>query len=85
MSQLQQRLNRQGQKYIAGLQNTVKALWASACKFEGIPVDSKFVIFNDNNKFAKFLDIAQNQLIEAREQYRTGGYVGLSIRNRRIA
>ena len=85
MANLQERMNKQGLKYIAGLENTVRALWASACKFEGIPVDAKFVVFSDGNKFAKFLDNAQTQFLEAREQYRAGGYVGLRVGDRRIA
>ena len=84
MAKLQERMNKQGLKYIAGLENTVRALWQKACEFDGIQFEAKFVVFSDGNKFAGFLNNAQLQLIEAREQYRAGGYVGLSVRTRKL-
>lgn len=84
MAKLQERMNKHGLKYIVGLQNTVRALWRKACEFDGVTVDAKFVVFSDGNKFARFLDNAQTQLIEARDQYRVGGYVGLRVNSRKI-
>jgi len=81
---IQERLNKQGQKYIAGLANTIKVLWEKACEFDSVPVESKFVVFSDGNKFAKFYGIAMNQYFEARQQYVDGGYVGLSVRDRQV-
>jgi hypothetical protein len=75
----QERINKQGQDYIAGLQNTVKRLWVSMCEEDNIPPDSQFVEFNPNNKFTPFYHAAMAQLQEARSQYRAGGYVGLTI------
>ena len=28
-------------------------LWKAACKFDGLPTDSKFVVFSEKNKAAK--------------------------------
>jgi len=30
----------------------LKSLWMRACRFEGIPVDTKFVVFGADNKCA---------------------------------
>ena len=75
----QRQLNRQGKAYIVGGQNTVKQLWQKMCEEDGVPTDSKFVTFSDNNKYAPFYDKAVAQLREAMAQYRDGGYVGLRI------
>ena len=32
---------------------TIKEAWANACEEEGIPTDSKFVVFSDDNQWAK--------------------------------
>ena len=75
----QAKINRQGQKYINGLRVTARQLWIKACEFDGIPSESKFVVFSDGNKFVPFYDKAHNQLMEAISQYKAGGYVGLKI------
>ena len=38
--------------------HTIQELWTLACKEEGIPPDSKFVVFSDNNYWAKRYDKA---------------------------
>ncbi len=83
MANTQTKLNRQGQQYIEGLRQTVKALWSKMCEEDGIPPDSKFVVFNDdtNKKYASFYNNALIQHREATSQYRAGGYVGLKIIN----
>jgi len=79
MATMQERINKQGQAYIAGLAATAKSLWALACNEDGIPVDSKFAVFSDGNRAAKLHDRAMQQYFEARQQYADGGYVGLRI------
>ena len=76
---IQQKINRHGQEYIASLEDAVRQLWAKCCEAEGIPADSKFVIFSDDNKFKPFYDQAVRQLQQARAEYAAGGYVGLTI------
>jgi hypothetical protein len=78
-SNQQTRITKQGLEYIRGLRNTVRQLWIKCCKEEGIPADSKFVIFSTNNKYLPFYNRALRQLWEAEAQYRAGGYVSLKI------
>lgn len=75
----QENINRTGQKYIDGLRSTRTQLWKQACEFDSIPVDSKFVVFSKDNKFAEFYNLSCLRLSEAIAQYRAGGYVGLKI------
>ena len=75
----QHQINRTGQRYIDGLKAVCRELWIKACEFDGIPSESKFVVFSDGNKFVPFYDKAHNQLMEAISQYKAGGYVGLKI------
>mgnify|MGYP001587001318 CR=1 FL=1 len=82
MSQ-QEQLNRQGRQHIADLAATVRALYKSACKEDGIDSTSSFVIFSDGNKFVPFYNKAIGQLHEAQATYAAGGYVGLAIKPRR--
>jgi hypothetical protein len=79
----QEEINREGTKYIEGLRQTVRELWGKMCEEDGIPKDSKFVVFSDKNKFKPFYDKALQELWEAEAQYRNGGYVGLKIENGR--
>ncbi|MGA2669836.1 MAG: hypothetical protein ABSF21_00210 [Dehalococcoidia bacterium] len=82
---MQEKLNKQGQDYIASLRQAVHVLWEAMCKEEGIPPDSKFVVFSKatEKKFRQFYDRALNELWEAEAQYRAGGYVGLKIKKGR--
>jgi len=75
----QEALNKRGQEYIASLQAVVRELFIKCCEVDGIPPDSKFVVFSDDNKYLPFYNNAVIQLMEAREQYAAGGYVGLTI------
>jgi hypothetical protein len=81
MAVAQERINRQGQQYIADLAATAYVLWRKACEEEGIPPDSIFVAFSDNNQYAKFYDIALRTYLAAKAEYAAGGYVGLRIVN----
>ena len=75
----QKEINARGRAYIAGLAATVKALWALACKEDGIPADASFVVFSDGNRANKLHDVALTRLWEAQREYAAGGYVGLRI------
>ncbi len=78
----QEQINRQGQKYIAGLRQAIHILWIKMCEEEGIPADSQFVVFSDTNKYKPFYDKAMRELWDAESQYAAGGYVGLKIERR---
>lgn len=75
----QEKLNTQGRKYIAQGRATVAQLWRKACDHDGIPYDSQFVVFSENNPWAPWYNKAMAQYLEACRQYEAGGYVGLSI------
>ena len=75
----QTQIVKQGQEYIEGLRNTVRQLWIKCCDEEGIPSDSKFVVFSRNNKYVPFYNSALRQLQEAEAQFKIFGYVGLKI------
>lgn len=78
-SDFQQKINKTGQDYIDGLTQVVHDLWVKMCEEDGIPPDSKFVVFSENNKYQTFYDNALQQLWEAQAQYKAGGYVGLTM------
>lgn len=54
---------------------TVKATWKRACEEDNIDPNSKFVVFSDNNKFAKFYDKAVQEYQENLRTYQEGGYL----------
>lgn len=68
-----------GADYIEALRNTVRAVWRSACKHDGIDPESKFVVFSTGNPFTSYLSKAQAQLNEAVAGYRAFGYAGMKI------
>ena len=76
---MQEQINKRGQEYIAHLQVTVHQLWVKCCEAEGIPADSKFAVFSNDNKFKPFYDQALKELWQAQAEYAAGGYVGLAI------
>lgn len=75
----QENLNKHMVKTITGWANTARVLWLKACEFDGIAPESKFVVFSEGNKYAKFYNQAMTQLFEARQQFADGGYVGLTV------
>jgi len=79
---MQEKINRQGEKYIADMRSTVGVLWRKMCEEDGIDPAAKFVVFSETNKYKPFYDKAMSQLWEAEEQYRAGGYVGLRVGKR---
>ena len=77
------KLHRQGQQTIGKLQQTVKSIWQTMCEEDGIPADSKFVVFSDetNSKYGVYYNKALDELRRAIAEYQAGGYVGLRIVN----
>jgi len=35
------------------IKRLLKALWIKSCRFDGIPADSKFVVFSDDNPYQR--------------------------------
>ncbi len=68
-----------GLEYIAGLRATCKAVYQSALKHDGMPSDTKFAVFSDDNPFVPYHDKAMSELWAAMREYQAGGYVGLRI------
>ena len=79
-SAFQKKMNRRGQQHIVNLAHAARDLWKKACEVEGVPDDSKFVVFSPTNQYADFYNLAMGQLHAARAEYAAGGYVGLSTR-----
>jgi hypothetical protein len=79
----QERLNRQGQQYIAALRIAVKAAWDKACEHDKIDPKASFVVFSKTNPYEAFYQKAMAEYLEAGRQYAAGGYVGLQIVNGR--
>ncbi len=80
---VQEKINAQGQAHIANLRAAVVQLWKKMREEDGIPPESRFVVFSPTNKYAQFYNNAVIQLQEAEAAYKAGGYVGLKIRSRR--
>ncbi len=76
---MQVQLNKSGTSYIAALQQTALKLWQQACEFDGFPINTKFAVFSEENKFAYFYNQVRAQLSDARRDYSAGGYVGLRM------
>jgi len=76
-----ERIHKQGQQHISNLAATVRQLWNQACDHDGIPRDSKFVCFSNDNPYLQFHNQAMNQYFDAVREYQVGGYVGLQIVN----
>lgn len=83
-SEFQERINKQGRDYIEDLRAVVAQLWEKCCEEDGIPPDSKFVVFSEANKYMQFYNNAMTQLMEASASYKAGGYVGLRVDDRSL-
>lgn len=57
----------------------MRAAWKSACEFDGIPPNSKFVSFSEDNPFAPYLNKATEEYFAHKREIEAGGYVGLEI------
>jgi len=70
---------RPGLKAIQGMRNTWISAYKAACKHDGIPEDSKFSVFSDDNPFVPFVNKAYEEYCTMKREYQSGGYVGLTI------
>ena len=59
--------------------NTIKAVWTKACEHDGIDPAASFIVFSEDNPFAKFVDAAQKNYQAALAEHQAGGYIGLTI------
>lgn len=76
---------KQAHDTLAGWAATVRAVWVSMCKHDGIDPDAKFVVFSDDNPYKQFYNNALTQYRETLavvSQGPGGGYVGLTISGR---
>lgn len=55
----------------ANIEEKVKSLWKKACEAEGVPIDSKFVVFSDDNPYVREYNEAVGQLMRYK-QFKTG-------------
>lgn len=79
-----EKIERRGFKHLASLEATRQQLWTTMCQHDGIPSDSSFVVFSDDNPFAPFHDKLLKEIREARATFVPGGgYLGLRIVNGR--
>lgn len=70
---------RRNEQVLSAWANTASQLWQKACEFDGIPPDSKFVVFSSENKYARFHGLAMQRYFEAQHEAKAGGYVGLTL------
>lgn len=77
----QKKINKTGQDYLSEIKSALRLEWARACKYDAIPLDTKFAIFSDENPHTethrKLMSLYQRELAD----YQAGGYVGLQIVN----
>jgi hypothetical protein len=60
--------------------NVYHKVWVSACAFDNVPIDSKFVVFSNSNPFVYYVNKAYEILVQWIYEYQNGSYVGLKIR-----
>ncbi len=61
----------------------MKELWKEACEWEGIPPDSKFVIFSKDNPFVKAHDAAMGKLLRFK-QVQTGEWAPAVVKEAKV-
>lgn len=64
---------------IEGWQNTRRACWRHACRYDGIEESEAFALFSEGNPFVPFLATVNRQLAEAVAALFHFGYGGLTI------
>lgn len=57
------------------LQQKTRALWQRACRYDGIPPDSKFVVFSESNPYVDGYNVAVRALIATRSDDALRAYV----------
>jgi len=67
------------QNAVISARDVYHKVWLSACQYDDIPINSKFVVFSDSNPFVYYVNKAYQELISRISEYQNGGYVGLVI------
>jgi len=65
------------------LEEKARSLWTKACQAEGIPVESKFVVFSDDNPYIKAYNEAVGQLQRMR-QFKGGRWQPAVIKSKKV-
>jgi hypothetical protein len=60
-----------------------KSAFEAACKFDGMPPDTKFAIFSAENPFVPYINKGMEEWFQARRDYLEFGYCGMSIKGGR--
>jgi len=71
--------NSASQKAVLDARDVYHRVWFSACNYDDIPVNSRFVVFSEDNPFVFYVNKAYQELIQRISEYQSGGYVGLRI------
>ena len=82
-SSFQTKINQQGQKYLASIREAAHLEWDRACEHDGMPLDTKFAIFSDDNPHSNIHGRLLLLYYQGLAAYRAGGYVGLKIGTRK--
>lgn len=68
-----------GKQYLADLRWNWQAIYARACKHDGIMPGARCAVFSNDNPFVPFLDRAASEFFQAVREYQAGGYIGLRL------
>jgi hypothetical protein len=68
-----------GLQAIAGMKETWRKAYQAACKYDGMPEDTKFAAFSEGNPYVQFVDRAYTEYCSMIAEYQAGGYVGLRM------
>lgn len=70
-------------QFLEDLSSACKSAYAAACKHDGIPLDTKFAVFSENNPFVPFINGGMTEYMQAKQDYFNLGYCGMTIKNGR--
>ena len=63
---------------------TAREVYGSALRHDGLPADTRFAVFSDDNPFVPFYERAMGQYQEMAQACAAHGYVGLSLQHRGV-
>ena len=66
-------------KTLDSIRFTVRSVWMSACRHDGIDPSESFVEFSNDNPFVPYYEKALTTYNKTMAEYQAGGYVGLTI------
>lgn len=78
-----ERIDANGDDYIAACRNTMRSAFERACAYDEIDPSSLFVAFSRDNPFVVFYDRGGIALQEALAARQNGGFIGLQLSNGR--